>query len=261
MTADAGVRRFKPEARRKLSVIVGSILLGGGVTFGLEVADVPTQVASTLGGVLTALIAAVDDLRERRAEPHAQRVERLIRGDVYRHPLLMVFYVALAVFVISNVVALLGMLTSVVTIGLASGGEFETTDFRVWEPSITLAVVLIDLPVSFFYMLPIAIFAAHRIQRRPFLWISGSLVLVLLLSSLVVAAWADANPAGFTKQGLLLLNAASLIPGLAATGVGTLWARRNQDAFVMRKLFAQLSRSDQSDLIDLVKTLPDARRD
>jgi hypothetical protein len=81
-TTAAQGRRSKP----KRGEIKRNILLGGGVTFGLETADVPTQVASTLGGVITALIAAADDLRERRAEPHSQRVQRLIRGDVYRHP-------------------------------------------------------------------------------------------------------------------------------------------------------------------------------
>jgi hypothetical protein len=239
-------------------VIVGSIVLGGGVTFGLERANVPPQVASTLGGVVTALIAALDELRERRAEPRAERIERLIRGDVYRHPLLMAFYVAVAIFLVSNLVGLPGMVTTYLTLVLVYG---EETNFTGWEPYVNQAVLFIDLPLSFFYMLPIAIFAAHRIQRRPFLWISGSLVAVLLLGSIVVLAWAEATPAGFTKQGLLLLAAASLIPGLAAIGVGTLWARRTQDAFVMKKLFEQMSRSDQRDLIDLVKTLPLARRE
>jgi hypothetical protein len=172
--------------------------------------------------------------------------------------MLMAFYVALALSLISNVVGLPGLLTAYLTIGFASGGEFETTEFTAWEPSIMQAATVVDLPLSFFYMLPIAIFAAHRIERRPFLWISGSFVVLVLLGTLVVATWATANPAGFTSEGLFLLSAAGLVPALAAIGVGTLWARRTHDAFVMRKLFVQLSRSDQRDLIDLVKTLPDA---
>jgi hypothetical protein len=170
----------------------------------------------------------------------------------------MAFYVALAAFVISNMASLPGGLTAFLAFAFKNE---QVTDYTAWETSITQAMYLVDVPLSFFYMVPIAVFAAHRIERWPYLWIGSSLVVLVAVGTLAVAGWAGANSEQFEKGGLWLLSAAGLIVGLAASGVGTLWARRTQDSFVMRKLFAQLSRSDQRDLRDLVKTLPDTRRD
>jgi hypothetical protein len=79
------------------------------------------------------------------------------------------------------------------------------------------------------------------------------------LSTAVLVVWDGPGTAGFTQTGLIVVSVVSLVAALPAIAIGTIWARRTQDSFAMRKLFAQLDQSDQADLIELVKTLPHAR--
>lgn len=123
-TAEASRRQG---SRRKLAVVLGGALFGGAAGVSLEGAGIPAQPASTLGGAATALIAAADELREKQAEPRAQRLERL-RGDVYRHPLLVGFYVALAVFLAANLVAIPGVFTAQLAVVFALGEDFRASE-------------------------------------------------------------------------------------------------------------------------------------
>jgi hypothetical protein len=249
-------RRLKPGARRKLAVILGGTLAGGVVAFVVEAAGIPAQLASTLGGAVTAVVAATDELRERRSEPHEERLRRLVNGDVYRNPLLIGFYVALAAFLATNLVALPGSITSYLTLVL---GGYSVSDLEFWDPHVIQAVMFVDIPLTFVYMVPIAVMATHRLRRHAFVYISTAIVAMVALGTAIALVWDGMTYGAFTETGLIIISAVSLVAALPAIAIGTAWAHRTQDAFAMRKLFAQLDQSDKSDLIELVKTLPRAR--
>ena len=256
-TSDAPRRRLKPGGRRKLAVILSGTLAGGVVAFLCEAAaDLPNQLASTIGGAVTAVVAAGDELRERHNEPRDERLRRLVSGDVYRQPLLIGFYVALAAFLVPNLIALPSAFAAYST--LLFGG-YNIADLESWDPHVIQAVTLLGIPLTFVYMLPIAVVAAHRLRRRAFLYITAAVTAMTVLAGAVVLIWGDTFETGFTTPGLLIISVLSFVLALAAIAIGTAWARRTQDAFVMRKLFAQLTPSDQDELIELVKTLPHAR--
>ncbi len=253
--AEAGPRRFKPEARRRIAVLLGGVFLGGAAAFSLEVVGAPPQVASTIGGALTTLVAALEELRDRRAEPRAERLERLVRGDVYRHPLLMVFYTVLALFLVSNLVAVPLARAVWAFFYIAPATDFDLYETSLWDPYVAQALLLTSVPLTFFYTLPIAKAAAHRLRHHAFLWVTAALVATTLLGLIIVEIW-DAASVGLSRRDNLLYGAAGLLAGLPAVALGTRWARRTQSAFVMKKLFRQLSPTDKNDVIDLVRTLP-----
>jgi hypothetical protein len=256
-------RHFKGSASRKIVIVVGGILLGGAVGFALEGVGLPAQVASTIGAVVTALCSAADELRDTRAEPRRSRVERLVQGDVFRHPALMAFYSLLAFFILVN----LGLLPFLLGIGafLYLTGLDQEYPLDVWEPymySAMYAPALLLVPVV---ALPIAKSAAHRVRRHAFLWIGGALTLgwiaseaALRLSDLDLP---QPEEGGLSSSAAWLLDALGLAVTIIAVSVGCIWARKTQATFVVKKLFRQLSVPDQRDVIDLVKTLPAARLD
>jgi hypothetical protein len=165
---------LKPGARRKLLVIVGGVLLGGAVGFGLEIAGSPGQLASTVGGAVTAVCAAADELRETRAEPRDQRIKRLVRGDVYRPGLLMAFYFALAVFVATNIILVPYYVGLGAFIGLTG---LYTEGYEIWEPYVNASLNFAGILLVPLIVTPIAKSAAHRIRQRPMLWVMGALTI------------------------------------------------------------------------------------
>lgn len=191
-----------------------------------------------------------------RAEPRSERVERLVKGDVYRPPLLMAFYTSIAVFLVTNLVLL--------PMGFAIGSFLGLTGlnqdypWEVWEPFVFEATVIPLFGLLPLYMIPIAKAAAHRIRHRALLWIGGSLIATWVVGGAIQELWElspHVEPVTASRQ-YLILNAITLVLGIGGAAIGCAWARRTQSAFVMRKLFRQLSRSDQHDIIELVKTLP-----
>jgi hypothetical protein len=259
-TSTSGVphRRFKPGTRRKLAVILGGTFAGGLVTLVGKAVGIPDDGASTLGGALTAVVVGADELRERRSESPDERLRRLVNGDVYRSPWLIGFYVVLAGFLASNVLALFGVIVSYVTLDL--GGFTETQLEERWTPHMTQAAIFVDIPLTFVYTLPIAVMAAHRLRRHAFLYISAAILATATLATAPVLVTNSIDTAGLTKTEVVIVSALGLAAALPAIAIGTYWARRTQDVFAMRKLFAQLDRSDQHDLIELIKTLPRARQ-
>lgn len=103
-----------------------------------------------------------------------------------------------------------------------------------------------------FMIIPIAKYATHRIKQFPFLWITGALILDRLISVVIYVSifGIKYEAVGITLElGMFVL----LLPGAT---IGYLWARKTHVAYIMARLFKQLSRSDQKALIDLVQTLP-----
>lgn len=259
ITSEVPHRRFKPGTRRKLAVILSGTFAGGLLTVVGKELGLPDDAASTLGGALTAVVVAADELRERRSELPDERLRRLVNGDVYRSPWLIGFYVVLAGFLASNVLALFGATVAFLTIAQE---DYSLTQLEErWVPNITRAAVLVDIPLTFVYMLPIAIMAAHRLRRHAFLHISAAVLISIALgtASLLVTDGTDtAEATDVTETEMVTFTVWGLAVALLAVAIGTYWARRTQDVFAMRKLFAQLDRSDQQDLIELIKTLPRA---
>jgi hypothetical protein len=239
-------------------VILGGTLAGGVVTLVGKAVGIPDDPASTLGGALTAVVVAADELRERRSESPDERLRRLVSGDVYRSPWLIGFYVVLAGFLASNVLALFGVMVSSMTLFL--GGFSDTQLQDRWAPHMTQAAIIVDIPLTFVYTLPIAAMAAHRLRRHAFLYISAAVVATTTLATATVLVTDGIDTAGLTRTEVVIVSALGVVAALPAIAIGTFWARRTQDVFAMRKLFAQLDRSDQHDLIELVKTLPRARQ-
>ncbi len=113
--------------------------------------------------------------------------------------------------------------------------------------------LLICLPISVF----LAKYAAHHIHSRAVLWISGGFIISQLMSqALPFLLYGSAYSAGLsismTVVGIVIV--CLLLAGSAA--LGSWWARRTHQAYILSRLFKRLSPSDRRDLIDLVQTLP-----
>lgn len=254
-------RRVKLGARRKITVVLGGVVFGGVVAFALETAGLPAQLASTVGGALTALCAAAEELRELRAEPRSTRVERLVRGDVYRHPLLMAFYTALALFLAVN----LGLLPFVFGMGgfLFLTGLEQDYPLEVWEPYIYSSMYIPMIALLPFLVIPIAKSIAHRVRTRPMLWIGGAITVSWVVGGAIreLSDLPRAEDGGFSSTWAWGLDIFGWVLAIGAAAVGCIWARRTQSTFVMRKLYRQLSTTDKHEIVELIKTLPMARSD
>jgi hypothetical protein len=242
---------------RKLAVILFAVVLGGAVALAAELAGAHAQIASTAGAAITSLIAAAEELRDARRESASARIERLRRGDVYRHPLLVAFYALLALFLASNLVALPLVLSGyVVLYAVVPTDTIELYPSRHWDEPVGAAALITGIPLTFFYVLPIAKAAAHRIRTHAFPWVFAAVMGITLASALALVFWEEAR-AGMTTPEQVAVLGADFVFALAATIVGVWWAKRTQSEYAIRKLFKQLSKSDQIDLLDLVSTLPE----
>lgn len=122
------------------------------------------------------------------------------------------------------------------------------------------AAMWVDAILSSFYIFPVAVMAAHRLRRRPFMYISAGVRRRSWPQS-GSGPSCSASRRGITADAAIAPSALSLLMTLGAVALGTRYARRRQSRLVMGQLFSQLSHTDQQDLIDLVRTLPSAGMD
>jgi hypothetical protein len=245
--------RLRKGARRKLAIICAGLGLGGLAAFALESVGTHAQIASTVGAIISGLFAAGDELWERRIEPPYARMERLLRGDVYRNPVLVVFYMGLALFVAANLLAIPSSIAAVATVDLVVPESTQALYVEgIYDDEITQAVMIGSVPLSFVYTIPISRLAAYRIRSYSLVWLIAGVIL-LHAAGLAASPLIDVPD----PDVVWTLTVVDLLLTLPAVVLGWTWARRTRNAFLMSKLYKQLSRTEQVDLIDLVRSLRD----
>jgi hypothetical protein len=233
---------------RKLLVLGIGLTLAGLVGWFLDTRGVNAQIVATAVSGIPLMGGALDELLERRGKPKQQRVAELVQGEIYRNPLIVSIYLLLIFQLLQRVLGII--------VGGAIGGALGALRFptnliqTVAAAASPLVVVIISLPVSVI----LAKYAAHRIRSRPFLWISGAFIVSQVLSEAVAYLYVRSvlGQASFSLPSAVIV--CLLLVG--AAGIGTWWARRTHQTYLMSCLFDQLSQTDQRELIDLVQTLP-----
>lgn len=241
-------KRICGGAVRKLSVLgLGLIVAGFGAWF-LDTGGANAQVTGVVVPGVPVIFGIVDEYIENRRKTKRERVEELLHDDTYKNPVVVVVYLILALQLLQRA---MGML-----VGAAMGTALDAAG----RADLTTSIVVANSGLlTFLYSLPLIVllakYTAHHIRNRAALWISGGFIVSQLMSEalpfLLFGSAYSAEPlvlmVGVAIACLLLVGSAAL---------GSWWARRTHQAYIMSRLFKRLSPSDRRDLIDLVQTLP-----
>ena len=193
-------------------------------------------------GAMAGFIPVHESLHHRQTTTE-QRVANLLARFSLQPPLVVAVYVFLALEFCERLTGgLLGL-----AIGIAVAGSTATR-------ATLAAVPLLVVGVLAFAVVPIAVYATHRIHRVPLAWVLGAVLFQQIIDIAVEAsAFGIPLPLAVASQAIVPVL---LLPGILA---GYWWGRRTQLSFWMSQLFTQLSSTDQRDLIALVETLPGVR--
>ena len=208
--------------------------------------------SETISLVLTAVSGSLglfpilkDHLRPGRrhpAKPSAATTVGIEGVDLYWHPLVVVAAVVAALQATERVAA------AVAAMALSLGTSAAGLDPD--HPALVLAMVngagLIALVALAILVVPIAYWAAHRLERRSWAWIGLAIVVNQALSVLMVAVLYPDMASPVTHAGLALL----LVPGAA---IGTWLGERSKLDYGMSLIYGRLTQRDQLDLLEMAR--------
>lgn len=176
-----------------------------------------------------------------QSKPESKRLSDFATGHIYLSPLVAAMFVVGALqFVERATGAIVG---AAIGMSLAAAGRDQ------FAPAvIPMISPIFALLVASFMMIPIAKYAAHRIQTFSFAWVTGAIAVDVAIN-VIVAHMVSQRPVA-----LLLPNqAAFTLAFLPGAAIGCLWAKKAQRAYSMSRLFGYLSKPDQEAIIELAR--------
>lgn len=246
--------RWPSQAVRKLAIILLGASLGGIVGWFLESRGAHPQVTAAVATAITGAVAWLQERLEQRSQTTEERVERLIRGDVFENPFVVAIYIVLALQVFQRVVGAL--------VGASIGIALATRNVQEEEIGDIVAVAspLVVFVLSLFATAYVSYLAAQRIRTLAGVWIASGLLVNTLLNLggvILVYGYIDKD---WSLSGLAAEGFVQLVLLVAASLVGYWFANRSRERFILNRLVKELRPSDRQDLIDLITTLPTARQ-
>ena len=218
--------------------VLGWTLIGHGV-------NLPEQLIDAVYALMLATYTFLYEALRDRTRSTSERVRAFVTGDVYINPWIATLFVIGALEFVERVSG--GLLGAAISMGLGQVDQGKAADAVIMRTSPFFVELILVLMI-----IPIAKYAAHRIRKFPFLWITGAIAVSELITLAVPSILFQLQ---VTPTTILYQTVAGLLQ-LPGAALGCLWAKKTQMAYGMSRLFSQLPRSDQEAIIDLMQMPP-----
>jgi hypothetical protein len=237
-------------AKHKLSknegvvVIIGVVLLATLVTVYLYMLGIPKEILFFLvTGIFTFSAAALPKVLEQKT-PLDRNVNRATL-ESYRNPVLSAL---LGFFLLLFSVASVALYNGTVFFVVSGYFEGQTDEQRMLiATEVGFFTNLITIPAT----VAISIFVSHRIRKGALYWVLG-IVLLYKTTTIIVAF----QLMGSIDRDLVVTTLAGWIPHLVAAGIGYGLAKKTQNAYVIRRQFGRLSKSEQQKFLGIISANP-----
>ena len=208
------------------------------------------QAASQAAGTaVTGLTALAAESVASRAKGRDQRVRELAGRRFYRSPLLVGFYVILAVELVQRVLGFLMGAAIGSSLGLAG-----VTDSQLIVRSVVSVSPLVVGLLTLVAVVFIAKRAAHYLRRHAYAWIAAALALTALIDNTLGGVAAGRYLGSSLSVSEILLSVLmSLGLYLLAGALGYRRAKKAHMEFVVGRMFRELPRADQEALVELIR--------
>jgi hypothetical protein len=240
--------RARPRSRSKLLLTLAGLVAGLVAAFFLDKAGAGENVSGVAVAAPPLLTAAIAEYLDSRAREPSERVGELGRASFYRPPLLVMLYLFLAVELVERA------LGAIVGAGIGlSLGVAGVVDREIIAGSVGPGVSIVLAPLTLVAIFFLSERAAHHLRRRAFAWLAVAMCVTAGVD-LGVAAVAASGADQSSSAPVLLLGFA-ILSSLYVLGaaLGSYRAKKTHMAFVVGRMFRELSRADQEALVELVR--------
>jgi len=246
--AQTATLRTDTTAPRRLLVVAGGVSLAAAAAGVLTALDVNNAVKSVIVPGIPGVLTAGDEALLYWRSSRVSQLKNSLRVGMTRAALPLAVTAILAILFFERAVLLLLGASGALTYWLGGRGDQALTGYLI---AITFSALFVLLPMAM-AMLFVARYMAHRIASNQLAWVLAVAVSVVALDIAILAVILDYYDLSWDGSTLTVVYAAMAILLLAAGTLGTVWARREDRSYVMKRLFSRLPKDEQETVIELV---------
>jgi hypothetical protein len=238
-----------PDVSNSLPVVMLTLILllaTGLLTRILDLPDSATGIITTaVPAIAIGIVLTIHEIRKSRAA----KIMELASGELARNPILVAL--ALGTF-LAFVESALGAITGFIvgsSVQIAGNPDALGDAYAAVGPIVIVPLLLLVAFLSSRY-------ASHYLERQKVIWLSAAIAVYILIRLFVVLLASDylsRSNLAISVSTFLFLDVVMGLLLLFSAWIGSRWARRTHESFVVSRLFRKLNTEDRKAALELLR--------